>query len=244
MKHNVLAYNGKGKVGNMVGYTRGGVQMFRAWQPIVANPRTARQLLSRAKLARAASLARGLANVLRVSYGDQANSRVSARNLFTKQIIPVSAGVITGQTPAALVTAWENLPVAKGVVENVAWDEPDLESPLTVKLSAGIRRVPEVYTGPNGEVMAAVAVVAVYNETRDASMFGYANVYTGSDWATEGDVEVSVIVPNHWQGERVQVYGFVKQVPLGANGIPSLTSPFRIPGRTSDSVYLGVGTIA
>lgn len=244
MKHNVIAYNGKGKIGNMVGYTRGGVQMFRAWQPIVANPRTARQVLSRAKLALASNIARGMASLLRVSYGDEANSRVSSRNLFTKQIIPTKADVFTGTTPAALQVKFENLPVARGVVENVSWDEPDYENPLTVSVDFSVREVPEVYTGPNGEVMAAVAVLAVYNRDLNQTQFGYATVYNGDDWAPDTGWGITLIVPSHWQGTRVEVYGFVKQVPLAQNGITTLTAPYRIPGRTSNSVYLGNGTIA
>lgn len=244
MKHNVIAYNGKGKIGNMVGYTRGGVQMFRAWQPIVANPRTARQVLSRAKLAVASDLARGLSNLLRVSYGDEANSRVSARNLFTKQIIPASADVIAGQTPEALAVKYENLPVARGVVENVAWDEPDLENPVNVKVAFTPRQVPEVYTGPSGEVMAAVVVLVIYNKALNQTQFAYVDLYTGSDWAPSSGYQFDVMVPSHWQGTQVEMYGFVKQVPIGKNGIPTLSAPYRIPGRTSNSQYLGVGTIA
>lgn len=245
MKHNVIAYNGKGKIGNMVGYTRGGVQMFRAWQPIVANPRTARQLLSRAKLAVASQLSRGLSALLRVSYGDDANSRVSPRNLFTKQIIPVSKDVLTGQAPSEIAIKWEKLPVANGILPMWGMDEPDLENPLTIKVGLGeAYKTADYHTSSSGEPRATfLYLVAIRKDTMEAA-YSYLLVHDGTNWVTPFPENIELLVPSHWQGLQVEMYSFIKMVPLAANGIPTVTAPHRIPGEVTRSKYLGVGTIA
>lgn len=247
MKHNVLAYNGKGKIGNMVGYSRAGVQMFRAWQPVVANPQTPRQVLSRAKLALASELSRGLANVLRSSYGDMANARVSARNLFTKQVIPVANGIITGTLPSALTVDYTKLPVAVGSLPQPSFDDPDFEDPITVKTT--VTRADKdaaIHTDASGQDCAAAIVLVVYNKYFGESIMYSKQIYSETGWENDysGNMQLSVTVSDRWQGTAVEVYGYLKQYPFGLNGIPTGTEPVRIPGRTSNSVYIGGGNIA
>lgn len=245
MKHNVIAYNGKGKIGNMVGYTRGGVQMFRAWQPIVANPRTARQLLSRAKLAVASQLGRGLSALLRVSYGDDANSRVSPRNLFTKEIIPVSKDVITGQAPSEVTIKWEKLPVANGKLPMWGMDEPVLENPLNISVGISApRKTADYHTSSSGEPRATFLYLAAILKDTKETAYSYLLVHDGTDWVNPFPENIGLNVPDHWQARQVEIYSFIKMVPLAANGIPTVTAPHRIPGEVTRSQYLGTGTIA
>lgn len=241
-----MFYRGTGKLGNMVGYVKGGVQMFRARAEEVANPRTARQELSRAKLARASELARGLSNALRVLYDAESNSRVSARNLFTQQIIPAGAGVITGTSPNALSVVFENLPVARGTRSNINWDEPDLDDPLTVKF--GIASVnfndPNLIKGSDGTDRYVYAMAIVYNDTAHGCVYGTVKVYDPADPTHTAPDKIEVIVPGLWQGQRVEMYGVICQSPVAINGIPSGTLPTCLPIETSNSAYCGTGYIA
>lgn len=246
MKGNVIFYRGSGKVGNMVGYVKGGVQMFRAKAETVFNPQTARQELSRAKLSLASDLARGLANVLRVTYHTEANNRVSARNIFLGKIIPVDADCIHGTTPSTITFNYEVMPVATGTRSNIGWDEPDLDDPLTVKL--GISEVnfndPNLINGADGTPRYVYAMGIVYCPEMHGSVYGTVKVYDPGDPSHTAPNKIEVVVPSLWQGKRIYMYGVVCQSPLALNGIAAGTEPTRLPIETSNSHYLGTGYIA
>lgn len=69
-----------GKVGNFVGAVVGGVQTMRVYQPIVANPRTAGQVMQRGKVNLAGQLSSAITRVAIEGLGGNARKRRSALN--------------------------------------------------------------------------------------------------------------------------------------------------------------------
>lgn len=115
MKHNVLFYQGSGKIGNMVGYKLYGKQCFRAYQPVVANPKSTVQTLNRAKLAfmsRLASLFLGAARL-----GMTAQGKSEGHSGFC-EFVQTNIGYVTGSSVDALTIDPMGIKVAEGTVPN------------------------------------------------------------------------------------------------------------------------------
>ena len=247
MKHNVLFNSGTGKIGNMVGYVRGGTQMFRAYQPVVNNPKTLRQALSREKLAVASELSRVLGQSLRVGYGFFANSRVSARNIFTKAIVPVDAAVISGTSYDNVTVDYEKLPISKGNLPmgECGFGELDFSSSGKVKVSVeeSTHSYGTNHVSTGDEVDVTINIVALDMEKKEAVLNTqmYYTKSTGT-WISLGDIATNL--PGSWAGDSVQVYAFLKQHPDAINGIAGSTAPYRYPGEASDTYYLGRGAAA
>ena len=75
-----------GKLANTVMVVRNGVQIARAYQPVVSNPRTPAQVASRARLKMLSQLAAVLAPAIAIPR----SGNVSSRNFFTKINYPFS----------------------------------------------------------------------------------------------------------------------------------------------------------
>lgn len=76
-----IAGKGSGRVGSMVYAVRGGVQIVRQYNPIVANPSTQAQVAVRSKLKLMSQLASAAAPVIAI----KSEGLKSARNMFVKQ---------------------------------------------------------------------------------------------------------------------------------------------------------------
>lgn len=251
MKHNAFIGSGSGKVGNLVAYVRGGVQLTRVYQPIVANPDTTRQQVSRAKLKLSSELGRGLAGILRVGFGEKSNSLVSPRNLFSAATIPVDKGVIVGTTPQTVAVQYEALQLSDGTQPGYLYGpgEADFTTPLQVSIPLDI-----LYDDYNsnhtsdGEERSVALYVVAYNKSKGLSTYMSAIVYDKSTgkWNSayaEGQNAV-LTVPEAWQGDYVEVYMFSKLLPDALNGVPVATEPYRIPGPSTVTMYCGNGRIA
>lgn len=248
MKHNMFIGSGSGKLGNTVEYVRGGKQMSRVYQPIVANPNTPRQQLSRAKMRRCSVISRGLTRVLNFSLGAYADSRVSPRNIFSKMSIPVSAGVFTGVDVAHLDVDWEHVQLTKGILGDtpISFGECDFTAPKRVVYDIqSIAQDWNVNHTPEGDERQVVLAVVVYNTSKDMAYMDFQVLYnkTTHQWDTSL-TEVKIDVPGTWQGDYVECYAFCKQIPDALNGFPMDTLPYRIPGECTKTVYCGTGTIA
>lgn len=234
-----------GKLGNFVLSSRKGEVIARAYNPIVENPRTARQQLSRAKLSLASVLARGLASAIRIGFGEDVKGLVSARNVFVKNTVPVSAQVITGTSPAALQVVYEKLQLSDGKFGGADYDEPDLENPMQVSVGITAPNLnPEVITDASGAPVVVTVNLVIYNKVHKTSIVHTEVMHDPSNPSVQPVDSLKVTVPTNWQGTQVEMFAFYKQHPVAVNGIANTVAPQRYPGAAGATTYLGTGTIA
>lgn len=243
MKDNPFLVSARGKLGNMVTFVRNGVQITRAYQPVVFNPMTTRQQLSRAKLALASEYSRGFSKVLKIGYGGLVGEGRTARNLFVGDIIPVDKGIITGTSPLNVAVNAESLQLSKGNVPNVGFGAADYDTPQQVEVlvtdKAALGQLMGDATKAYGIYLVAARADAMTTENR---------ITLGAVVQTQAELDavesVKLQVPPSWQGQRVHVYGFVKEIPAAKNGIATNVVPTRYPGDASKTHYIGSGTVA
>lgn len=234
-----------GKLGNFVLTSRKGQVIARAYNPIVENPRTARQQLSRAKLTLASDLARGLASAIRIGFGEDVKGLVSARNVFVKNIVPVSAQVITGTSPAALQVVYEKLQLTDSKFGGADYDEPDLENPMRIDVSISAPNLnPEVITDASGTPVVVTVNLVAYNKVHKTAMVLTEVMHDPSNPTLPVPDVLKMTVPTNWQGTQVEMWAFYKQHPVAVNGIANTVAPQRYPGAAGATTYLGTGTIA
>lgn len=248
MKNNFIIGRTSGKLGDLVGYVRGGKQFARVYVPHITNPNTERQQVSRKKMAVVSDLGRALARALAIGYGADANSRVSPRNIFSRETIPAGKEVITGTTVATVEVDYEKVQISNGKipVRGVAFGETDFSTPL--KVIAPFDTVYQSYDVNHtsaGELQSVAVFVVVYNKTLNVSTMASKILYdkTTNTWLDDGQ-NVEVVLQGDWQGSFVEVYAFCKQLPDALNGVPIATMPYRIPGNCTLTDYLGAGRIA
>lgn len=248
MKNNFIIGRTSGKLGDLVGYVRGGKQFARVYVPHIANPNTERQQVSRKKMAVVSDLGRALGRALAIGFGADANSRVSPRNIFSRETIPADKGIITGGTPATVTVDYEKLQVSNGKipVSGVAYGETDYSVPLKVTVPLDdVYQSYDLNHTSTGELQSVAVFVVVYNKTLGLSTMASKILYdkTTNTWLTDSD-NVEVSVEGNWQGSFVEVFAFCKQLPDALNGVPVATMPYRIPGNCTPTSYLGNGRIA
>lgn len=215
MKGNVLFYQGRRKVGNVVGYTRGGQQLFRAYQPIVDNPKTTKQMLQRAKIALLSSTGKAMASIVNFGFKGISDTLHSPRNIFAKK----NYGTITGQNPLALTIDYERMVVADGGLYNAQYNAPSFSEARTVEVAFTWQ--------PDEQFLIArdCPVLVAYCPEMNRCVIG--------DLAANmEDESASVVCPAEWQGLKVYVWAFTYR---------STESGYL---RTSPSVYLGFGNIS
>lgn len=215
MKGNIIMLKGKNAAGNLVFYTRAGVQLARARAEFVANPRTTRQIAAREKLACISKVAKGLGRALKISFAAEDNALVSARNIFTRlnyqHIQPDGAGYVMD---------YENLTISKGTLPNIASGEVDNTQPLSLSLPIEDENYNEEFDTHDDKVY-----FVALNKRLMTCVIGT---------ATRGNSgsKVVVTVPGFWQGDYCECYHFT----VGKEG-----SPFE--GMVSDTGYDGENRI-
>ena len=208
----------------MAAKTVGGVTAIRAYQPVVKNPNTLRQRVSRNKMAKASELAAILADVIGVGYADAVRGMAMyARNLFVKTIVPVSAGVMTNVDDVVTLDITK-VKVAKqaGLVVVPAGE-------MTAGQGGALSFIP---TNTGDVVLAAGDSLGVCLAAVD-----YANgkcIYK-QGVATTGvtlsaDEVASLTTPVY--------FAFYKVIPEAFNGVQTDAQPWKYPSATSDSVQV------
>lgn len=196
MKGNVIAYTGTGKVGNQVGYVRGGVQMFRAYQGTVDNPKSTKQSVARLKLGAISSVGMAMSRAIKLGYKAYSNTRVSARNIFfTKNYRRVSVNPST----MAVTVNFDELSISNGHLPGATFGSLDFSTSgkVIVPVTDGGVDLPDAKTTDK-------LVVVVYNPAFQQSAMS--SMLEARDAA-----EVQVEVPAMWQGCEVHVYAFVNR---------------------------------
>lgn len=233
-----LIGSGHGKLGATVLTVRRGQQIARAYQPIVANPKSARQQFSRAKMRFSVGYLRPYLkalvagwNLVRPSYEFQKSLSV---------VIPTGSNILTFDDA-------ENKFVVEKLNFSKALSAPLLEpiSATTLNFATESQVGFKVLTNQshfeddrgNPIALGAVVVIAVDGAPEVVTAFQTLT------YSAEGS-QVTVNVPARWSGTPVDVYCFVKQIPEGINGIPTEDYPWRFPAKTSAALYVGHGEIS
>lgn len=229
-----------GKLGAAVFANRRGINYARAYQPQVANPKSARQEQSRAKMAVAVATAKGMLEFIRDGFrlGYPTYQMQRAVGIM----IPVENNIIsmTGQSVTIEYGALAKALSADNM-GSIGYDTaPSFVDEGKVAIEAII---PEsMFYDVDGTSVGCGLEVCVYNADAGASVV--ARFVAPAPSGGSSTISDNVFVPSNWSGMRVQVYAFAKQIPNAVNGIISSQMPWKFPSRTSRCEYLGNGTIA
>lgn len=229
-----------GKLGAAVFANRRGINYARAYQPQVANPKSARQEQSRAKMALAVSVAKGMLEFIRDGFrlGYPTYQMQRAVGIM----IPVENNIIT-MVGQSMNIAYGELAKALSA-DNMGSIGYDTAPSFVEEAEVGFEAViPEsMFYDTDGTAVGCGLEVCVYNVDAGTSIVKrfVADAPSGGSSTINDKVEV----PANWSGMRVQVYAFAKQIPNAVNGIVSAVMPWKFPSRTSRCEYLGSGTIA
>lgn len=234
MKLNGLVGGGTGKLGNSVFSQNAGRTIVRQYNPEVKNPNTARQQQSREIFRIANDLAKAFAPAIGI--GRPRVGVLTSRNQFTKDIIPVGAGVITGSDMEFTID-YTKLPISKGgmpipIITSV--ESSVSSSRITVEYNDYMLLVEGSYVPSQAGSAGLVAVV--YDE---AANLCFINRQSG---LLNGSINVNV--PGIAVGKKYQVYLFAKWVPESKNGIDMHEMPWMFPSDQSDVMAYGEFTVA
>lgn len=227
----------KGKVGNTVFATRRGIQVARVYQPVVAQPKSARQQLSRAKFALATDTLRPFNLFLRAGW--QKTRPTYEFQQGVKRMIPVEEAIIIGSTPSEIRVSFPNLArvFSAGGLQGIVASDPTSENEGRVNFTVTVPAAN--FLDEHGGAVDCGLVLALYNVDLD-------NVIVFHEKTITPDVAsaISLAVPADWSGTNVHVYAFAKQIPTAVNGIPSTDLPWMYPAKTSECVYVGAVDVA
>lgn len=215
MKHNVLFYRGSGKVGNLVGYSMLGKQVFRAYQPEVSNPKTTAQEDQRKKFNIMLDAARMFKWAYRIGLVDEGRAR--KRTAFA-QFMSMNFPFITGSTPQTFQLDWTKIICSQGSLPAAVLDSNHIDQtsiPGEVSVSVQDRCL----TYPGAQADDELALVAVCPDTGDGNIGGFFK---------RGEMtELSTKVQSNWNGHKVYLYAF---------GVGRTGENYNV---TSDTVYVG-----
>ena len=197
MKGNIQFYHGRGKLGNSVGYTLYGQQMFRAYvgKGEVRNPKSAAQMAQRAKIALLTGVSIVFRAAARIGFTDEARARgCSAVNFFVHQNYPN----VTGTTPDNVSIDPSRIVCAKGNVPPVVFNSGiGTSTPGAITMTV---------SDVNSQVEGASDEDNIY-------CFAYCpdagtGVLSAPSRRTDG-ASITIRYPVAWSGLEVHVYGFV-----------------------------------
>ena len=211
----------RGKVGEVVAAkTVGGDTAIRAYQPVVKNPNTLRQRVSRNKMSIASKIAAVLSEAIGIGYAKAtASEKMYPRNMFVKSIIPVGAAVMTldGENP---VVDYTKLPVSKKMGIS--------EAPVTV-VAAGTEQGSKVVTASNAESVTLAAgetlglVVVGLDAQKNSSIVRMGSAAAG----------VTLSASDVTSMDGGTMYAFFKVIPEAYNGVAATDIPWKYPSDTS-----------
>lgn len=213
--------NQYGKVGPVVARKFRNENVYSAYQGNVANPRTEKQETHRVRFKELSQLAHNMACGARMGFVAAAKgTNLSPRNMFQK----INWKYVTASAPDALNVDYTSLVVAKGGLSNVSFDAANFDTPSQVRVDFTDNAAVCQRT-PNDK-----AYLVVYCPDVKQSMMS-----AGKTISASGDI--SVVVPNDWNGLKVHVWGFTRNE---GDGVPELGI---VAGECSDSQYCGSGNI-
>lgn len=197
MKGNIQFYHGRGKLGNSVGYTLYGQQMFRAYvgKGEIINPKSSSQMLQRAKIRLLTALSIIFRAAAILGYKDEAKSRgCSAVNFFVHENYPN----VTGSTADNVSLDPSRIKCARGSVPGVQF------SPALGTTTPGTITVTIQYGQEQAEGASTTDNVYVLLYCADMNQSVLSLPAARADGAA-----MNVRYPQTWSGLEVYAYGFV-----------------------------------
>lgn len=221
----------RGKVGEVVAAkTVGGVTAIRAYQPVVKNPNTLRQQVSRNRFAFVSGVCAVLAPVLDLGYAKAASgAKMYPRNMAMRTMI--------GDENVVLQS-----------LENGLEIEP---SKLPLSKKDGIAGIPSVtYTAPVGQTVGQLvctngaSVVLPSADVRLGIVYavvqidenGKGSVLAVKQSLHNAPVTVTAQEAAQWTGSKL--YAFFKAVPESDNIVETESIPWKYPSATGDTVFV------
>lgn len=224
----------RGKVGNMVGYTRRGANFLREYQPNVTNPNTLRQQYSRQVFTIAQQLSRELSAGVLMGYS--AVKPTYERQAFVGRMVE---NKVVSINLGEIAINYASIPISRGPLDPPRGGSPS----ATIAGRIGVTIDSSSITDNNVLIdgitpINCLVFCCVYNADLKTSVLGI----IGYRPAVGEYVQVeqgTVSIPQGWSGDRLHIWIFCKQSPTPKNGIPLLEIPPRIRYNASDAVYCG-----
>lgn len=229
MKLNGLVGGGTGKLGNSVFSQNAGRTIVRQYQSEVKNPNTARQQNSRARFTLAGDIAKQFAQALAI--GRPRVGALTSRNQFTKDIIPVAAGVIN-MVGTSLTPDYSKMPIAKGGMPKVSVVTAAVapgDTSIEVMINNNYNPTASGYVPPMPGSWGYVAV-ALKSATGEC--------FIKQEARSESD-SIVISIPAAVAGDKFQIYLFAKWIPTSYNDVTTANMPWRYPSDQSDVTYYG-----
>lgn len=227
MSKNVQGYMGPqiGKLGPAVGSRWKGLDVYRSYQRFVRNPKTPKQLKTRAHFSLAGKLAHVFGSAVSLGLTKAANAIPSTPHaLFVK----LNWDAINVLTPDSITVTFADLVCAKGVITPVLFGPGDFDTnPNTV-----------VFTWSPNSVGCQTAddLVRVFLYCTDAN----AGIISAAVKRSVGTVTITT--PAAWTGKKVHAYGFCTAGVEEPTYIEAAGCTMN-PNDVSDSNYLGSGNL-
>lgn len=222
MSKNIKGYLGdqRNKLGGAVGYVVNGVQLYRSYTNIVANPKTTGQVFARTKFSKLMEMAKAMKPASNLGYKFSKGKLQSGTSVFMKE----NYNHVTGSTVGELMIEYAMIELSRGGAVAPNFAAPTLETALTVDGTFTGVGDAQLYTR-NDKI-----VIAVYQaDTHEAT---FAVVLRNSG-------RYSIEVPQTWSGLGVKIYGFaISDADIFVEGTKVVSE-----GEASKTIYIGSGTI-
>lgn len=196
MKHNVLFYRGAGKVGNLVGYSQLGKQVFRAYQPVVRNPKTNPQTIQRDKFRALFEAARLYKNAYAIGLKDE--GRVAKRTAYA-QFMKENFPHVTTIPGGGYTMDWKDVIVSRGTIPSIILDTTHIDMTSVPGIITVALR--DEQSSAAGALTDDKFVLYIVNPQKGLAAMG-TSIERG-----EG-TEVSCQVPLGWEGDKLYLYCF------------------------------------
>lgn len=204
-----------GKVGTVVGSFWKGKPVMRGYKRIVRDANTEKQELIRTRFSAIGALASSFYEAILLGFKGVARAKkITEGDYFVK----VNWDYVHADSPGSATVDYTDLTIAKGNLPEIRFGNASFTTPNSVVVA-----ISDPADQP-GSLGSDIAHVFVYSPEAAAGIL--------SSPKTREDSEITVAVPDYWAGQRVHVYGFGMGDPDGDNA-----------GRTTDSRYIGSGTI-
>lgn len=213
-----------GKLGPAVGFKWKNKNVFRAYNPWPKNPNTQKQQDARQIFGAMASLSRLMSTAINFGFKFQADAEgTTTRGLFMKK----NKGVITF-TGGTKTIDYSSVKLAEGSLSKPLFGTPDFDTPGQMEVSYESN-----VTGP--ATKDDQIIILAVNPSIDEAVVGKGTRGNGSS-------SISVVMPSHWAGMEVHVYGFARATIEEPTFIEDYNGNI-YPGQPSDSSYLGKGNV-
>lgn len=223
---NILG-NQQGKIGNIVGRVVNGVQIYSAYGGKGHDPRTPKQVATRAKFSAITLLSNILCGPIAVGFRRAAAAvpMTSPRNIFVKR----NFALMQYDAETGIVTPdYEHIVVSDGRVLSVEFATPSFAEAASITVTF----TPDIDIAAGAFAQDTVYVAAYCPEEGQCQM-ALVN-------RSVGEATLSVL---KWTGKTVHLWGFVRTSVEEPTVIENYGLTLR-PNDCSPSSYLGTGTVA